>query len=233
MTERARQPLLLVGAGGLARETAQAVQAAGSHRLIGFTDDNPTRWGSVLDGVAVIGGTDVITGMSDAAVVLCPGSGSVRARLATRLAADGIGAERFATVVHPAVHVPPSCTVGHGSILLGGVVLTTSVTIGNHVAVMPNSVFTHDDVLDDFATICASVSLAGGVRVGTGAYIGAGALVRENLSVGPWSTVGMGAVVLADVPGSEVWVGNPARFLRGAGPVGVGTGPAITYGGQT
>ncbi|WP_239334700.1 NeuD/PglB/VioB family sugar acetyltransferase [Frankia sp. CiP3] len=218
MTDRARQPLLLVGAGGLARETAQAVYAADSHRLLGFTDDNPARWGCVLDGLPVLGGTEVIASMPDAVVVLCPGSGAVRARLAARLAAGGIGAERFATVVHPGVHVPPSCTVGHGSILLGGIAMTTAVTIGNHVAVMPNSVLTHDDVVEDFATICASVSLAGGVRVGAGAYVGAGALVRENLSVGPWSTVGMGTVVLADVPAAEVWVGNPGRFLRGAEP---------------
>jgi sugar O-acyltransferase (sialic acid O-acetyltransferase NeuD family) len=226
VTQRARQPLLLVGSGGLARETAQAVHATDSYQLLGFTDDDPARWGNMVDGLPVIGGSDLIAGMPDTAVVLCPGSGSARARLAARLAADGVGARRFATIIHPAVDLPASCTVGHGSILLAGVTMTTSVTIGNHVVVMPNAVFTHDDTVDDFATICASVALAGGVRVGAGAYLGAGALVRENLTVGSWSTVGMGAVVLADVPEAEIWVGNPARFLRGTGPTGRTRAPA-------
>ncbi|WP_131769477.1 acetyltransferase [Candidatus Protofrankia californiensis] len=216
MTAQALQPLLLVGAGGFARETAQAVLAAGRYRLIGFTDDNPARHGTEVDGLPVIGGTDVVGGMPDVAVILCPGSGAIRAKLAARLAAGGIGPDRFATVVHPSVHLPPSCTLGHGSVLLAGVTLTTSVTVGNHVSVMPNTVLTHDDVVADFATICGSVSLAGRVHVGAGAYLGQGALVRENLTVGAWSTLGMGAVVLTDVPEAEVWVGNPARFLRQA-----------------
>ena len=60
----------------------------------------------------------------------------------------------------------------------------------------------------------ARVTVAGLVTIGEGAYLGAGALVREGLSVGAWSLVGMGAVVLSDVPSGEVWVGHPARRLR-------------------
>ncbi|WP_250286018.1 MULTISPECIES: NeuD/PglB/VioB family sugar acetyltransferase [unclassified Frankia] len=216
MRAQTPQPLLLVGAGGFARETAQAVLATERYQLIGFTDDDPARHGGTVDGLPVVGGTEVVAGTPDAAVILCPGSGAVRARLAARLAADGVGPERFGTVVHPSVHLPPSCTLGHGSVLLQGAALTTSVTVGNHVSVMPNTVLTHDDVVADFATICGSVTLAGGVRVGAGAYLGQGALVRENLTIGAWSTLGMGAVVLTDVPEAEVWVGSPARFLRRA-----------------
>jgi acetyltransferase-like isoleucine patch superfamily enzyme len=50
----------------------------------------------------------------------------------------------------------------------------------------------------------------------TGAYVGAGALIRENVTVGAWSLVGLGSVVLADVPADEVWAGSPARKLRNA-----------------
>jgi hypothetical protein len=78
----------------------------------------------------------------------------------------------------------------------------------------PAVVFTHDDVVGDFATIAAGVRLAGGVTVGTGAYLGAGALVRERCTIGSWSVVGMGAVVLGDVPPGETWVGSPTARLR-------------------
>jgi acetyltransferase-like isoleucine patch superfamily enzyme len=118
--------------------------------------------------------------------------------------------------VHPAASLAASTVVGAGSVVLAGVVATAAVRIGAHVAVMPGCVFTHDDVVEDYATFGAGVRLAGGVEVGEGAYVGSGALVRERLRVGAWSLVGMGSVVLADVPDAEVWAGVPARRLREA-----------------
>ncbi|CUU58532.1 sugar O-acyltransferase, sialic acid O-acetyltransferase NeuD family [Parafrankia irregularis] len=211
-----RESVILVAASGLARETAEAVHAAGGYELAGFVDDNPQRWGTEVDGLPVLGGLEAISARSSARIVLCPGPGWARRRLAHRLAAAGVPEERYATIIHPTAAVARSSEISPGCVLLAGVVLTASVRLGRHVVIMPNTVLTHDDVVDDYATLCASVSLAGSARVGSGAYVGAGALVREGVAIGAWSTLGMGAVALRDVPDGEVWVGNPARFLRRA-----------------
>ena len=126
---------------------------------------------------------------------------------------SGPGA-RYATLVHPAAAIPGSAILGGGTVVLAGVVATTGVRVGAHVVVMPHVVFTHDDVVEDFATFGTGVALAGNVHVGTGAYIGAGALVREKRTIGPWALVGMGAAVTSDIPAGEVWAGIPARYLR-------------------
>jgi sugar O-acyltransferase (sialic acid O-acetyltransferase NeuD family) len=220
--------LLIVGAGGFARETAQAVlalaaadRAAGRAprlRLLGHLDDNPALHGVDVDGTPVLGDCDLVHERPAAQVVVCAGSPrdhAVRARLVRRL---GLPAERYATVVHPTAAVAGSCTVGPGSVLLAHCVLTASVEVGAHVAVMPHAVLTHDGTVADFATVASGVRLGGGVRVERGAYVGAGALVREYTSIGAWSLVGMGSVVLGDVPPGEVWAGTPAAALRSAGP---------------
>ena len=214
--------LLIAGAGGFARETAQAVadvNAAGEQRwrLLGHLDDDPALHGGTVDGVPVLGGCDLVHELTDAQVLLCVGSPrdhSGRARLARRL---GLPAGRWATLVHPTASVSGSSVIGPGSVLLAQVVLTAAVRLGAHVAVMPHTVLTHDDEVADFATLAAGVRLAGGVRVERGAYLGSGALVRESGTVGAWSLVGMGSVVLGDVPPGEVWAGSPARRLRAAG----------------
>jgi sugar O-acyltransferase (sialic acid O-acetyltransferase NeuD family) len=213
------EPLLLVGASGLARETLETVRMLGSFTPLGFVDDDSSTWGRTVSGLPVLGPIERVGERPSARVLLCPGSGGVRALLARRLRSLGVSDDRYATIIDPTVRVPASCAVGAGSVLLPGVRITTDVRIGRHVVVMPNAVLTHDDVVEDCATLCAGVALGGGVRVGRGAYLGAGALVRERRSIGEYATVGMGAVVVRDVPTGEAWVGNPARRLRRAGQV--------------
>lgn len=199
--------LLLVAASGLAREVLDAAQG---YDVLGFVDDDPARWGELLGGVKVLGGLDVVADHPDAAVLLCAGGGAARAALAQRLQLDG---SRYATVVHPDVHIPSSCTVGAGSIVLAGCVLTADVAVGRHVVLMPHVTLTHDNVIDDYATLCAAVTLGGAVHVGARAYLGMSSSVRERCRVGADATIGMGAAVLRDVSDGETWVGVPARPL--------------------
>ncbi|MFB8392787.1 NeuD/PglB/VioB family sugar acetyltransferase [Streptomyces yangpuensis] len=227
MSAPVTEDLLIVGAGGFARETAQAVRdvaaadVAGGRpprwRLAGHLDDDPALHGREVDGVPVRGGCELVHERPAARVVVCVGSPrdyAVRARLVRRL---GLPPERYATVVHPTAAVSGSSSVGPGSVLLAHSVLTADVRVGAHVAVMPQVVLTHEDEVADFATLASGVRLGGGVRVGRGAYVGAGALVREYTAIGAWSLTGMGSTVLVDVPAGEVWAGGPARRLRPAG----------------
>jgi sugar O-acyltransferase (sialic acid O-acetyltransferase NeuD family) len=211
------RPLLLVAASGLAREVLEVVRDTGSHTPIGFIDDNPKLWGQHVDGLPVLlGGLERVMDEPQAQVLICAGSGRARADIAVRLAGLGLSADRYATLIHPSAQLGSSTTLGTGSIVLAGGVATTGVAIGRHVVLMPRVVLTHDDVLEDFVTVCAGVSLAGNVHVERGAYLGQGALVRERCLIGEWALVGMGAVVLNDVSAGEVWAGNPARCLRAA-----------------
>lgn len=207
------RPLILVAASGLAREALDIVRAGDAYEVIGFVDDDPKLWGEVIDDVKVLGGLEVVRDhLPDAAVLLCAGSGTARASLAARV---GLNNARYATLIHPSVLVPPSCVVGAGSILLAGCILTAAVSLGRHVVAMPNVVLTHDDVVEDFATLCAGVVLGGRVHVGSRAYVGMNASIREQRHVGVGAMIGMGAVVLADIPDGEVWAGVPAKRLDG------------------
>jgi sugar O-acyltransferase (sialic acid O-acetyltransferase NeuD family) len=214
------EDLLIIGAGGFARETAAAVAAVNAvrptWRLLGFLDDDPLLHGREFEGVRVLGATDLAGRLPEARVVICVGNPRgyrARARLVDRL---GLPESRYATVIHPSAQIAESCVVGPGSVILAHATMTVGVEVGAHVAVMPQVVLTHDVVVADYATLASGVLLGGGARIGRGAYLGAGALIREQVAVGAWAQVGMGSVVLRDVPAAEVWVGSPARYLRPA-----------------
>jgi sugar O-acyltransferase (sialic acid O-acetyltransferase NeuD family) len=209
--------LAIIGAGGFGRETAEAVRAANDQRpvweLVGFLDDGPGLAGTQVDGIPVLGPVAMVDELDDVQFLVCVGSAKKRSVRKQVVESLGLPPERYATVVHPAAVIPPSATVGPGTVILAASVATAPVEVGAHVVVMPAVVLTHDDVVADYATFASGARLAGRVHVGEGAYVGAGALVREDCHIGEWALVGMGAVVVDPVPAGEVWAGVPARRL--------------------
>ena len=61
------------------------------------------------------------------------------------------------------------------------------------------------------ATICGSVHVSAGVYIGV-----AGATVKEKITIGAWSIIGAGAVVVRDIPPGVTAVGVPARVIKQA-----------------
>lgn len=213
-------PLLIIGTGGFARETASAVRADSEGRwdIVGLLDDDPSRWGTVVAGSTVLGPSDAVADHPAASVVVCTGNPrdyASRYRIVRRL---GLASQRYATIVHPSVSLGHGSHIGVGTVLLAQVVTTVDVTIGEHVACMPHVTLTHDDVIDDFATLASGVRVGGSAHIGTGSYIGAGAVLRESVTIGAWSLVGAGSLVLEDLPERCVAYGQPARPARSTKP---------------
>lgn len=207
-------PLVVVAAGGLAREVVAAVRASAIPRDLVVVDDDPSLWGTDLHGARVVGPLAVVVDYPDHEVVVCAGHGRTRQSLVRRLSDHDVAAERYGTVVHPSVSTSVGSSVGAGSIVLANAALTVDVRVERHVVVMPNVTLTHDVVVADFATVCAGVSLGGAVRIGPAAYLGMNASVRQGVNVGDGATLGMGGVLLEDLPPGETWAGVPA------GPIG-------------
>ncbi|HEU4906132.1 MAG TPA: acetyltransferase [Solirubrobacterales bacterium] len=208
-------PLILIGAGGFARETIELVRSIGREaptwELVGLLDDDPELRGQEILGVPVLGPCANVAEYPEAKLAACvasPRDPLRRLRLVARL---GLPLERYATLIHPRATIAESATIGAGSVIHANAVLTADVEVGWHVAIMPAVVLTHDDVVEDGVTFAAGAKAASDVTIEAGAYIGAGALLRERLRIGAGATVGMGSVVTRPVPAGEVWYGSPAR----------------------
>jgi sugar O-acyltransferase (sialic acid O-acetyltransferase NeuD family) len=214
--------LLIVGAGGFARETAEAIHAVNdvspTWRLLGFLDDNPMLHGSTVSGVPVLGPAVAVHEHPDARVLICigrPGNYISRRVVAERL---GLDEERYATIVHPTATVGRSSRIGRGSVLLAHVDVTADVEVGRFAAIMPQVVLTHDVRVADWATLAAAVRVGGGCEVGREAYVGSSSCLREGVQIGTRAMVGMGSVVVNDVPAERLWFGAPACD-RGPAPL--------------
>ena len=52
------------------------------------------------------------------------------------------------------------------------------------------------------------------VFIGNNIWIGMNACILPGVSIGDNSIIGSESVVTKDIPPNEIWVGNPARFIR-------------------
>jgi len=209
--------LVIVGAGGFGRETAELVRAVAAAglpwELAGFVDDAPGLQGASVLGLPVLGPSGWVVDRPDVDVVVCLGTPRALDRRPAMVDRLALPTARYATLVHPAAVIAASVVVGVGTVIHATTVATADAFIGDHVQIMPGCVITHDDRVADFVTMGAGARLAGNVTVDRGAYVGSGALVREGVTIGAGALIGMGAVVVDDVPPGETWVGVPARRL--------------------
>jgi len=80
--------------------------------------------------------------------------------------------------------------------------------------ILPNTVISHHDVIEDFTLLAGGVCVSGGVTVGRSCYLGSNCTIRDGVRIGEYCLIGMGSVITGDVPRDSVYVGSPGRYLR-------------------
>jgi sugar O-acyltransferase (sialic acid O-acetyltransferase NeuD family) len=211
--------LIIIGAGGDGRNLAEAIdRMGGKWDLLGFLDDDPKKQGLKINGVPVLGKTTDVQKYGNCYFVVLVGSPadySTKKRLVMKL---GLSSERYGTFIYPGAIVSKFSSIGSGSVILPGVVIMANANIGKHVFIASNCNIGHDTEIRDYVTIAPLAGIPGNVKIEEGCYIGMGSTVRNYVTIGKCSMVGMGSVVLSDVPPYHMVVGNPARVLRTIDP---------------
>lgn len=206
--------IYLFGGGGLGREIAAMLYSFTDWKLRGiFDDDIPA--GTTLGTTKVIGSLDaLLTRREPSNIVIAVGDPRTKATIYEKLSRQPLIS--FPTLVHPAaiIYDRATVTLGRGSIISAGCVLTTGIRIGDHVLVNLNCSIGHDSVVGDYSSLMPGVNLAGNVSLQEGTFIGSGAQVINKVVVGSYAKVGSGAVVTKDVKAGATVAGVPARDLK-------------------
>lgn len=215
----------ILGTGGcgrgimpLARRQLERSAASGPWDLV-FVDDEPRA--AQCNGMPVVAYPDWLREPADERhIALAVADGRTRARLAQRCIDDGLA---FLEVRADNVVVMDAVQRGAGALLSPFVTLTSNIRIGVHFHANLYSYVEHDCVIGDYVTFAPGVRCNGNVVVEDFAYIGSGAMLRQGrpgkpLVIGRGAVVGMGAVVLDDVPAGVTVAGNPARRISSRGP---------------
>lgn len=116
---------------------------------------------------------------------------------------------QFETVVSSCAFISPYAQLGEGVQVLHGAIVQAGATIGPHSIINSKALVEHDCQIGRDNHIAPGTVLCGQVVTRQQVYIGAGATVIQNLTIGKYSTVGAGATVVRDI--AEYCIVYPQR----------------------
>ena len=122
----------------------------------------------------------------------------------------------------------PDCEIGKNCNICSHCLIENDVKIGDNVTIKCGVQVWDGIELEDNVMIGANVTFTNDMypraknkdwkllrtKVCKGASVGAGATLLPGLTIGEKAMIGAGSVVTKDVPAGELWVGNPARFVK-------------------
>jgi len=208
--------VVIIGDGGHGKVVADIVNSNSDMTVYAILDD---KHAEVFVGNGILSGpishvTKLINSDQDIRVVLGIGSNAARKKKVSQLEISSV---KYIRAIHSSAIVSPSAKIGNGTVIMPGVIINADAIIEEHVIVNSGSVVEHDCVVSNFAHISPLAVLTGGVRIGEGTHIGAGASVIPLKTIGVWTIVGAGAVVVSDIEDRVTVVGSPARVIKREG----------------
>jgi sugar O-acyltransferase (sialic acid O-acetyltransferase NeuD family) len=206
--------LILVGCGAFARElinwVADLVDLGKSIPVTGFLDDNPDALVGFSYAVPFLGSIHSYVPQPGDQLLMAVGDPKAKKKLFIELKAKGAV---FAQLIHPSAVVARTAVLGEGVVVCPQVFVSADAVVGDLCAINGNSSVGHDVKLGGFSTLSSHVDLTGWVQVDECVFFGSGARVLPKVKIGTGARIGAGAVVMRSVPAETVMYAPPAKRL--------------------
>jgi sugar O-acyltransferase (sialic acid O-acetyltransferase NeuD family) len=190
-------PLYVLGSSGYAKEVAAYARVINPQRPVFFVDNYAE--GDQCITVAAYHERLSAGGES----VLGSGRCEIRRKMMHEIRPP------FATVIHPSAVVLGE--VAEGCVIAPGAVIAPNAALRPHVVVNYNATVGHDSVIGPLSVIGPTAAIGGWCVLVEAVYVGAGALIREKVTLEHDVVIGMGAVVTRNVEADHYAMGVPAR----------------------
>ena len=202
--------MLIVGAGGHAKEVYEVLRLQHPAAEIAFWDEDSSLPDTILSCPLLRTDAEAAEWLvnHDLRYVLGTGGPRTRRLLAERM--GKLGGLPIGCRASSAILGSYGMDIGAGTDVMHRVVVTTHVSVGRGTLLNVGCTLSHEVRVGAFCEVGPGVLLTGGVQVGDETLIGAGAIVLPGIHIGRRVTVGAGAVVTKPVHDGATVMGIPA-----------------------
>lgn len=210
--------IAIYGAGGFGREVQFMIDqinksSEAKWNFIGYFDDGVPE-GTLINGFKVLGRMEELNQYTDSlAVVFAIANPQIKRKVISSVTNQLVN---FPKLIHPNVLLGPEdyLKIGEGAIITAGNMITVNIEIGKHVILNLGCTVGHDTIIKDYCSFMPSVNISGEVVIEECVYVGTGAKIINQLSIGENTIVGAGAVVSKSLPSNCTAVGVPAKPIK-------------------
>lgn len=208
--------IAIIGAGGFGREVKTILDDCNKIKpefnFVGFYDDGLEK-GTMVNGYPVLGGVEDLNRVTETlCVALGVGDPKTKSKIVEKISNPKI---QYPTILHPSAIIGyDEVTIGQGTIICAGSIVTCSITIESFVTLNLMCTVGHDTHIGAFSSFMPAVNISGEVKIMEKVYVGTGAKIINQLEIGTETIVGAGAVVSRSLPEKCTAVGIPAKPIK-------------------
>ena len=173
--------------------------------VVGFFDDTPKN--KLFKGIPVFERYDTHT-FAEAKIIVTIGNNEIREKIVQKVA------QTFGKAIYYNNIISPDSQIGHGSMVLQGVIVHADARIGSHVILNTRSVVEHDCLIEDFVHIAPGAVVCGHAHIGKGTLVGANAAIAPFVKIGQWCQIAAGSSVTEDIPDFSLVAGVPGKVVK-------------------
>lgn len=206
--------LVIIGAGGFAKSAVDSMDHR-AYRICGFIDERPDKLEHI--GYPVLAHSlDELENVDSYCYFVAIGNSVKRKYWFGELERRGL---RIESIVDPSAIVSPLASLGRGCFVGKLAVINNNAIVEDDCVVNTMALVEHGCHLRKHVNMSTRAVINGDVQVGEGAFLGSCSVTIGQLSIGAWSTVGAGAVVIRDVEPNVTVAGVPAKPIESRRPV--------------
>lgn len=208
--------MLIIGTKGFAKEILEILRQLNQINDLAFFDNVTENLpDSIFEGFPVLKSTEEVKqffSKNGNQFILGLGNPARRRLMAEQFIQ--LGGEMI-SIISPKANIGQySITIGAGSAIMDGAILSTDCQIGIGCIIYYNSVITHDVQIGNYTEISPSATVLGRVSIGHNCEIGSNSTILPDVKIGNNVVVAAGSVVRTNIPDNCMVAGVPAEIKK-------------------